>query len=407
MADPTNHYEKVADLVVERHRHELNEISQKIWKTPEVAFEEHFAHDLLTGFLEEHGFSVIRHWKKIRTAFWAEFHSKNYQPDLHPTVALLCEYDALPELGHACGHNLIAETAVAAALILQAVLGGIGNDCFIQGRVIVLGTPAEEDGGGKVLLIREGAFTDIDFAMMVHPWGLNDLEPVVLGMTDCKVDFYGKAAHAACGPWEGLNAMDAAVSSYEMVARFRQQMQHDWRLSCIFWNSGTRSTSIPDWTTCRYDVRALTLSDLNYLKGKLVEFCNAAAKATGCTVKFEWAEAPYSGMMHSSVMSQLYRKIAAAKGVVYPNNVPAFNGSTDMGDVSLVVPSIHPGFYIGQPLLIHTADFRRQAGSMEAQEPTLTAAKTLALTAVELFLSDELRKRAKEEFMTRRKQFVG
>ncbi|OQV25589.1 putative Peptidase M20 domain-containing protein 2 [Hypsibius exemplaris] len=215
------HQGQISDTLA-RHADSLNDISQKIWREPELYFQEKFAHNLLTDFLERNGFTVVRGYKNIATAFRAEFQSPNYDRLLHPTIAVLCEYDALPEIGHACGHNLIAEAGIATGLALRDVLTSHADTAqAVDGKLVILGTPAEEQGGGKVILINEGAFLDIDFAMMVHPFVRNDLEPVILGIEACRVEFRGKAAHAACGPWEAVNALDAAVSLYQNVALFR------------------------------------------------------------------------------------------------------------------------------------------------------------------------------------------
>ncbi|OWA52312.1 Peptidase M20 domain-containing protein 2 [Hypsibius exemplaris] len=279
----------------------------------------------------------------------------------------------------------------------------------IEGRVVVMGTPAEEGGGGKVMLINEGAFKDIDFAMMVHPWGHNDLEPVVLGIDRCVVEYHGKAAHASCGPWEGVNALDAAVAVYQNVAMYRQQMKPNWRVHGIIVNGGAKPNIIPDLTVSNYYIRAQTQTDLACLKERILAIFSAAAKATGCTMKVEWEPNPYAGMMHSSTMSQLYKKFSAADDVVFPDQVPSFSGSTDMGNVSLEVPSIHPGFFIGKPFMIHTRDFEKllKTARPEAQKYTLIAAKSMALTCVELFTKPEVREQARKEFEEKKKLFAG
>ncbi|OWA52314.1 Peptidase M20 domain-containing protein 2 [Hypsibius exemplaris] len=403
-------YEKVVRDSLERNKDSLNDISQDIWKNPEQKFEEFFAHSLLTDFLEHRGFTVARAYKQLKTAFRAEFQSANYKQGEDPTIAVLCEYDALPEIGHACGHNLIAEAGVATGLAVQDVLRNLttqDEQPKVEGKIVVLGTPAEEGGGGKVILVREGAFEDIDFAMMVHPAYHNDLEPVILGVDMCEVEFQGKAAHAACGPWEGLNALDAAVAVYQNIALYRQQMKPDWRVHGVILNGGAKPNIIPDCTVSSYFIRARTISDLAVLKANILEIFHSAAEATGCTVKVTWEENPYTGMMHSSAMACLYRTFSAGEGVIFPDFTVSVSGSTDMGNVSLEVPSIHPKFFAGQPLMIHSRDFQRLAGSPEAQRYTLIAAKAMALTCVELFTNRQIRDQVLHEFTLRKATFTG
>ncbi|XP_055334574.1 xaa-Arg dipeptidase-like isoform X2 [Paramacrobiotus metropolitanus] len=400
-------FQKQIDAVVKRYENALNDISQELWNNPELLYKEYKAHQLLTDFLEKEKFTVTRKYKELDTAFRAEFQSAKYDPSLHATIAVLCEYDALPEIGHACGHNLIAESGIAAGLALQDILRNQSDAGSVEGRLVVLGCPAEEGGGGKVDLIRASAFDDIDFAMMVHPFPWNDLEPIILGIERCYVKYHGKAAHASCGPWEGINALDAAVAAYQDVSLFRQQMKPNWRVHAVILNGGAKPNIIPDLTVSHYYMRTQNAADMQVLKTRLMDIFNAAAKATGCTMEIEWEGRPYTGMLHNSTMSALYKKYAAAEGMEFPENVPGFYGSTDMGNVSITVPSIHPCVFIGQQYLIHTKDMAKQAGSPQAQPYILNAAKAMAFTAIELYQSKELRDKAKLEFEQKKKSFTG
>ncbi|GAU88022.1 hypothetical protein RvY_00794 [Ramazzottius varieornatus] len=399
---------------LEANKSDLNNVSQAIWNKPETMFNEVFAHQLLTEFLEKQGFTVAKRYGVDPTAFRAEFQSANYQKGVHPTVGVMCEYDALPEIGHACGHNLIATSAIATGLAVRDILRNLNlqNDAErVDGRlsllqVVVLGTPAEEGGGGKVNLINHGAFQDIDFAMMVHPFANNDLEPVILGIERVAVEFQGKAAHASCGPWEGVNALDAAVALYHNVSLFRQQMQPNWRIHGIIMEGGTKPNIIPDHTKSNYYLRTITSTDMAYLKERFLAMVNAAASATGCTVNVMWEPNPYTGMLHNSAMSQVYKSFSEADGVIFPLHVPGFNGSTDMGNVSLTVPSIHPGYALGRHSMIHTRDFEALAGTPEGLHFTLLAAKSMALTCTELFLNKNMQEQCKREFAERIKGFT-
>ena len=199
-------YKEVVSKTLSFYKDDLNRIAQDLRARPELGLEEHYAHERLTTFLDHHGFIVQKSYGSLATAFRAEFSSSKFSPAIHSTVAVLCEYDALPGIGHACGHNLIAEAGVATALAVRDVL--LQHE-GVQGRVVVIGTPAEESAGGKITLIKEGAFEDVDFAMMVHPFANNDLQPVILGVGDCHVTFTSIN--------EDSNALDAAIAVYTEV----------------------------------------------------------------------------------------------------------------------------------------------------------------------------------------------
>ena len=221
----------VAATAIDSCSWELYELSSEIWRNPELGFKEYKAHELLTSFLEKKGFAVEHSFTGIETAFRATFGSGR------PNVCVICEYDALPEIGHACGHNLIAEAGVAAGLGLKTALESKNAS---KGRVTVLGTPAEEGGGGKVYLIENGAFEDVDIAMMVHPAPYTVLMPTFSAIGEFKITFTGKASHAAAFPWEGVNALDAAVLAYNSISVLRQQMKPTWCVHGIITNGGAK-----------------------------------------------------------------------------------------------------------------------------------------------------------------------
>jgi amidohydrolase len=224
-----------ASGIIDTYSEELLELSGEIWKNPELGFKEHLAHSLLTGFLERRGFEVQRSFAGLETAFRATFGSGR------PNVCVICEYDALPVIGHACGHNLIAEAGIAAGLGLKAALECEGAP---KGMVTVMGTPAEETSGGKLDMIQNGAFSDVDIAMMVHPSPSDIVSPTTLGVSMWNVEFTGKSAHAAAYPWEGVNALDAAVMAYNSISLLRQQMKPTWRVHGVALNGGGTDPAI-------------------------------------------------------------------------------------------------------------------------------------------------------------------
>ena len=381
---------RVAIQEIEKHSQELNKVGEDIWKNPELGFEEIKAHDLLTNFLKKNGFNVEKSFLGIKTAFRATFGH-----DAKPNICVICEYDALPVIGHACGHNLIAETGIAAGLGIKAALEANGAP---KGKVTVMGTPGEEGLGGKVKLIEKDAFKDIDIAMMVHPCPYNVLEPVFLANAKFKVTFHGKEAHAAAAPWEGINALDAAVLAYSSISVLRQQLKPTVRIHGIISEGGIKPNIIPAKTVMEYFVRALTREDVNELKPKVISCFEAAAKATGCTVDIDQPYPSYENMLYNEIVSNLYKTNSEQCGIKYVELTKPV-ASTDMGNVSHLIPAIHPVYQVGDGTqLNHTREFASVTNTPVAYQNTLIAAKALAMTAVDLYVTPKLVKQAKEEF---------
>lgn len=371
----------------------LNQLSQDIWKHPEINYQEVYSHQTLVSALEDFGFSVQKNYI-LPTAFRAEFGRGN-----SPKIAILCEYDALPEIGHACGHNLIAEAGVAASIAIKKVLENQNN---IQGKVVVIGTPAEEGGGGKIKLIQGGAFKDIDAALMVHPSPTDHLYPPFIGVLKLTVNYTGKAAHASGYPWEGLNALDAAVACYSNIAFLRQQIKPNCRIHCVITKGGHVPNIIPEETELKLYIRAANSRELENLRKRVEGCCTAAAQATGCQVKITFdSEHRYEHLITNRYLADTYKKYAEQMGVQFLDGnalyIP-FMASSDVGNVSHVVPSIQPTYSIGTSAPNHSSDFTRASGAALAQPPTLVAAKSMALTALEIFSDPQLLIAIKKQF---------
>ena len=384
----------IAAAAIDGCKQDLFQLSNEIWKNPELAYEEYKAHELLTNFLEKKGFTVERSYTGIKTAFRATFGSGR------PNICVICEYDALPEIGHACGHNLIAEAGAAAGLGLKAVLESSGVP---EGRVTVLGTPAEEGGGGKVYLIENGAFEDIDVAMMVHPTPFTIIMPSMLARTKVDVTYTGKAAHAAAFPWEGVNALDAAVMAYTSISVLRQQMKPDWRVHGIISNGGVKPNIIPEKSEMEYYIRAPTATERDVVEKKVTACLEAAAIATGCQAEIHHLDPKlsYIDVISNPVLSKLFMQNLDGFGMNYQlTNDQAFSASTDMGNVSHVVPSIHPLYAIGTGEVNHTLGFTKSANCPEAHEQTLVVAKVMAYVGIDVLTTDGLLEAIKKEFKT-------
>ena len=370
---------------------DLQQISLKIWEKPELGYEEHFAHAILSDYFAEQGFEVTKHYT-LPTAFRAVFGEEN----AGPTVAVLCEYDALPGVGHGCGHNLIAIAGVAVALGLKAAI-----ERGLKARVVAMGTPAEEGGGGKVQMINSGCFKDVDFCVMLHPAPFSVAFYVSQALEKAEVTYKGHAAHAAAFPWEGHNALDAAVMAYSSISMLRQQLKPTWRVHGIISDGGVKPNIIPEQSKLEFWVRTVKNKECTVLRSKVHACFEAAAKATGCTVDIEWDPIPHARMLSNTKLALLYQKYAEEMGVVFPSQAEQksiVDGSTDMGNVSMVVPGLHPLYCIDSSVPYHSHAFRVASGTQDAHDQTIMAAKSLCFAAIEVLSDSSVLTQVKEEF---------
>ena len=350
------------------------------------------AHAALTRFLDASGFAVTPSAYGMDTAFEATRGSGG------PTIAILCEYDALPGIGHACGHNLIAIAGAAAGLGVAEALERAG----VEGTVRVLGSPAEEGGGGKIRLIDEGAFADVGAAMMIHPGTGDLLYPFVLAIDTCFVEFRGKNAHAAGAPWEGRNALDALVLAYQAIGLLRQQSHPTVRIHGKIHHGGEKPNIIPDYAQAEFYVRAPHEGLLDNMISRVEDCFAGAAQATGCEWSVNWqAGERYSNMATNRPLADAFGQRWLDLGVRATDldgSKQGSFGSTDMGNVSHVVPSIHPMYNIPHESGNHTAQFTEAAASSAGHELTLTATKAMAHAALDWLSDADLRDRAQADF---------
>jgi amidohydrolase len=375
--------------VIDELAPELLDVARKIHARPELAFQERYAADLLCGMLERHGLAPQRGAYDLETSFRCDI------GDSGPEVAILSEYDALPELGHACGHNIIAAMGLGAALGLAKV-GTFG------GRVRYLGTPAEEFGAGKAVMVARGAFDGIDAAMMVHPASA-DLEAMpALALTAVKAVFRGKAAHASVAPEQGVNALDACVSAYQNVAQLRQHITANERVHGIITYGGAAPNVVPERAEATFFVRARNKEGLDALTARVRGCLEAGALGAGATVELDWWAYPYLDLRSNEALARTYRTNAEALGrtFVEVRDIPiSVRGSTDMGNVSYVAPSIHPTIGMApRGVGIHTACFAECAASETGDTATLDGAKAMAMTAIDYFSRPELRAAVARDF---------
>jgi amidohydrolase len=367
----------------------LLDASHEIHEHPELNYEEHFAHDLLTELLDAEGLAVERSAYGLDTAFVARAGSRG------PTIAVLCEYDALPGIGHACGHNIIATAGLGAGLAAAAVAEEAG------GQVVILGTPAEEGGGGKIRLIRAGALEGVDAALMVHPAGAELTRMQVIAVQEVTATYTGLAAHAAAFPHEGRNALDAAVLGYVNVAALRQHIRPNERIHGIISAGGDKPNVVPAHARTEWMVRSGSIRTLAPLKERFEACLRAGAAAAACDIEIIWKDIVYADMLDNEVMVGLYAANARQIGreVLDPAAGHAVVGSTDMGNVSYVVPSIHPMIQaapLGVP--IHTTDFAGHARGEPGDRAVVDGAVALACTIADLWLAEGALDAVRAEF---------
>ncbi|MFB3052122.1 MAG: M20 family metallopeptidase [Acidimicrobiia bacterium] len=358
---------------------DLQALSKWMYENPELGYQEFESSRRLGEFLGEHGFEVKYPAYDLETSFEANAGSSG------PRVVICCEYDALPEVGHACGHNIIATAALGAGIATAAMADELGI------RVTVLGTPAEEGGGGKVALIDAGAFEGAAASMMIHPHPEDQLDPSFQARESFTVEYFGKESHAAFAPQVGINALDAFVQAYLNVATFRQHMLPDDRVHCIITHGGDASNIIPAYTASSWGIRSGTNERLQKLVPKIKACFEAAATATGCRIEVTPNDYPYLNMTNNSVMTALYSANSASLGRSMPTEAEmgASGGSSDMGNVSQVVPSIHPmlGIECGDAVN-HQKAFAAATVTPSGDEAIRDGALAMAYTIIDMAEQD-------------------
>lgn len=382
MSPPIERLKEDACRRIDAERESLIGLSRRIHAQPELKFAEHHAAAWLCEYLSDQGFAVERKAYGLDTAFAARMGQGE------PTIAILCEYDALPGIGHACGHNIIAAAGAGAGVGLRDLVAETG------GSIVVLGTPAEEGGGGKIIMGHRGAFENVAAAMMVHPAGVDLIGMTVLAVTELAVEYRGRAAHASAFPHQGVNALDALVTAYSTIAQLRQHIRPSERIHGIITNGGQAPNIVPERAAGLFMVRAATEHRLEKLRKRVIDCFEAGALATGATLEIKPASEDYSDMLTNQIMAEAYASNVARLGrQVQPLDAyAAVAGSTDMGNVSKIVPSIHPMIAVSPPgVPLHSSDFTGWAGSESGDKAVLDGAKAMAMTALDILCQADLR----------------
>ncbi|EIX2729576.1 M20 family metallopeptidase [Staphylococcus pseudintermedius] len=372
-------------------------MSHQIHGRPELGNEEIFASRLLIENLKEHNFEVERDIAGHSTGFIATYDSEIEGP----TISYLAEYDALPGLGHACGHNIIGTSSMLAAIALKQVVDDIG------GKVILFGCPAEEggeNGSAKASYVREGLFDDVDVALMIHPG--NETYPTIptLAVDVLDIKFYGQSAHASENAEEARNALDAMLSYFNGVAQLRQHIKKTERVHGVILDGGQAANIIPDFTHARFYTRATTRKDLDVLTSRVHDIARGAAIQRGCEFEFEPIQNGVNEFIKSPLLDQLFKHYATELGEEVSHDDFGY-GSTDTGNVSHVVPTIHPHVKIGPRSLVgHTHRFREAAASPMGDDALIKGAKMIALMGAKLIQDQTLLAEIQKEHQHKREK---
>lgn len=366
---------------------EVISIVHQLYEHPEISLHEKDGAALLAGILAREGFEVKTALAGMETAFMGSSGHGGLK------IALIAEMDALPELGHACGHNIIAAASVGAALILRRLLSPDIATIF------VFGTPAEELGIGKVEMIKAGCFAGVDFALMVHPSSRRQVVKHFLGLAKIRFRFHGRSAHAAAYPEEGVNALDAVIQTFNSVNALRQQCRQDVRIHGIITDGGVAPNIIPAKASCYFYVRADDLKELERTKERVIACAEGAAVAAGCRLEVEADPRVIAPLKILPSYYRVYSEQLALLGLEESDSRPDKNkGSSDIGNLSQVIPTIHPHVPIGDGINIHTEGFAAATVSPRGEQAAVEGATALALTAIELIFSPARRAEIDKEF---------
>lgn len=367
---------EIEDLA-EKHKEEFETVSACIFEHPELAYEEITARDTLCGLLERHGFSVKKGAGSLETAFVAEY--KSEKPGM--TFAFLCEYDALPEIGHACGHNLIGTSGAGAGIVLKEIMEKYG----LGGTLKVLGTPAEENGSGKITMLDEGIFKGIDMALIMHPSDMSMADDISFAAVNKIYTFKGKPAHTAACPWVGASALNGVIQMFHAVDAQRLHMKDFTRVHGIVTEGGTAVNIVPERAVCKFNIRSL---DSDYLREviEIVDRCaRGAAVCAGVDVEIE-----QDGYLIENVKNEKKLVKAVENNMNFigehhiPRDLTQGIGSTDVGNVTHALPSAQFYIGLGEGLGTHTAPFATAAGGPEGRRALTAAIKVLAMTGLDM-----------------------
>lgn len=380
--------------IIEDLKDEFFELSDYILANPELGHEEFKACKAHVELLKKHGFEVTEKYMGIETAFRAEFNSGKEGPK----IAFLAEYDALPGVGHGCGHNLLGTVSTAAGIVLSKVIPEL------TGTVVVLGTPAEETSGAKVHMADNGAFDDISVALAVHPSDFYSKSGQSLALDAIEFKFTGKSAHAASNPDKGINALDAAINTFNNINALREHVRSDARIHGVITEGGKAANVVPDLAVAQFYVRATTKEYLLELREKVKNCARGASLAAGTELEIRNYEVSYDNLVTNETLAEAFYSRLRDMGVESINEARQSYGSLDMGNVSHVCPAIHPYFGISdREIPGHTKEFAEATTTPLAYDSAAKTIGALVLASVDIIKDEDLLNRIWEEFKTAKK----
>lgn len=369
-------------------------LSEFLHANPETAFEERRARERIESLARAAGLSVEPGIGGMETAFkaWRSYGTGS------PVIAVLAEYDALPELGHACGHNLIAAMSTGAVIACDKALADSG----LNGTIVLMGTPAEERGGGKGVLLGKGCFSGLDAAMMLHPAARTRVEDSSLASVRVILRYSGRSAHAAAAPWDGANALEAAIQTFNLVNAWRCQLREPSRINGIITNGGSAVNIIPEFAEAQFAVRAASGGYLDELVEKVRRCAVSAADGMGVSVEFERVGRGYEAISNNPVLRDTMAANLVALGLeISPMPRGAGMGSTDMGNVTQALPGLHCYIGVVEGIEPHTPEFAAACIGEDADRAIAAGAKALGMTAMDLFASPDLVSETRAAFLRR------
>ncbi|MDI6783174.1 MAG: M20 family metallopeptidase [bacterium] len=383
-------YKQQVIAEIEKNKAELIALSVQIHAHPELSFQEFKAAECLTGYLSKNGFAVENNIADLPTAFRATYKGTEEEP----IIGLLAEYDALPKVGHGCGHNIMGVAGPGAAVAVKNIIADL------PGQIQVIGTPAEENGGGKIIMAKKGAFDHLSAAMIVHPGTRTEVNYKNIACQSMKVEFFGKASHASGAPEKGINALDAVILSYNMINALRQHIRQDSRIHGIITHGGEASNIVPEYASASFTVRSPDDKYLDALIEKVLNCFRAAAQATGARFEYQLSPSRYASMRTNKTLAFAFAENYRKLGVEVQERRPdAGMGSSDMGNVSHIIPAIHPSIAIApESIQEHSTDFAAAAVSEAGHLGLLNTAKALAMTTIDLLFDPYLLINARNEF---------
>ncbi|MGM0641083.1 MAG: M20 family metallopeptidase [Thermotogota bacterium] len=385
-----NEIKELLSKNIDNNKEKIFKVSEFLKENPEIGFEEYKANEFLTNELKSLGFNITKPTDKLPTSFIGKLPGKVKDKK----IAILFEYDALPGIGHGCGHNMISAISYGACLGLSEL-----ND--LPGEIYAVGCPGEENGGGKVILANEGIFDEFDAAMMIHPATENKVYSTSLALDAIKFVFKGQTAHASSSPEKGINALDAVIHFFNGINYLRQYVKDGTRIHGIISKGGEAPNVIPDYAEAKFYFRAKSREYLNEVVDKAIKIAEGATKMTGASLEWDYYELSNDDLKPSKPLANVFRNNYEKLGINDIEPDTEGGGSTDVGNVSHRIPAVHPYIAIAtkHSLTGHTIEFRDATVSKEGKKATLEAAKAIAFSVIDLLFNPSILKSIKEEYI--------